>query len=1436
MRKILFIPIFLFIFLFGACGSGSEKPSKKLIAKVCSSKDDCPDGMVCSEGYCFKVILPCNSDDDCKSLKCDKDSGYCVACLKDGDCPAGYICQNNDCLPEKKNCKNDDDCQGAEKPFCSSAGLCEWSCKADADCKVDESCEKHECQKKPNGCKRDEDCKGAEKPFCSSAGLCEWECKADTDCKADESCEKHECKAKSNGCKRDEDCKGAAKPFCSSAGLCEWECKADADCKADEMCEKHECKAKSNGCKRDEDCKGAAKPFCSSAGLCEWECKADADCQANEVCSNHECKAIASGCFSNKDCKDPAKGICDSSSGNCVGCLNNGDCKDPAKGICDTKAKVCVACLSDKDCHGVKCVKNVCLTKCRRDADCPVILPRCERSSGRCVECFLHRDCLNSSKGHYCDLRKHRCIECTTDRHCASAKKQYCSNAGKCEWECRMSKNCPSSKPYCVNHVCAGAPKKIRKLGETCQLKNPLDAGYNDCLPNLKCFNNHCHKPCMSDSDCSQPQLCLLSAHLCFDQCSPSRGKMSSDCSGLYYCQATREKPLAPGYCHPLRPWSYGSKKLGERCRGAVLDDNCEETEKLYCTQYFGWGTCVKACDPRKTKNGSNPDCSATEECIVDIQYSPLGGKCLGKPSRGLGETCNIIDKRCKTNLVCYGSICHQSCRSNTQCKSSEICETSTHACLPKCDPNKGQMSNDCKGLNYCYTRGSNSYCRPLPPRIKGKLPLNFICTGSTLFNKACDGSKDYFCDSFQHRCRQACDPRKNKMDGSNDKCQKNEICKVNITSHLGGECVSKGTQKLGEFCDNFYKRCQRGLSCFRKSCHKYCTSDAQCASGQICNKYYKSCVTKCDLTKGQMSDDCKGLYYCSREYVNKKNIDVCIHLPAAGRGSRQLGDSCFNTSRLRCDSSKKLMCSSSRGVCIRACDPRKTGANSDCSPNEICLVDVRYSFLGGRCVPKGTQKEGEICDDKNKRCVSGLSCYEGHCRKHCSSTVRCSSSQVCLQTSKVCLPKCDRRKGQMTSDCPGHFYCRAISSTAGYCKALPPFQNGPKKLGEKCELYNSRHHCSGSQNLFCLGRLSGICRKACDPRHKGNNSNSNCSSTEVCIENVQFSPLGGECVPQPTQKLGEPCDAFKHCKFGLTCWNKFCYKQCGRNNICSAMGEFCALPYNICLKHCSLSKGVLSKDCPQQYYCASNHYSYWRKNYCQHLPLPLQGSRKVGEPCSNYQRTFFCDGKAGYYCSNKIHVCAKACDPRQNSNGSNSACSLNEECVVDADSSFLGGGCWPKPSQKLGEPCDGMILRCKSGLKCFYGYCYKTCSSSSSCGNGQTCIAPPGACFVQCNPKNGVISNDCKGLNYCHKEKTQSFCLKLPPKELGHNKLGEKCIFRSRNPAFLCDGSKDLFCSANRCHKACDPRQIQHGRNLKCFKNQICRVDINSPLGGKCY
>ncbi len=1333
-------------------------------------------------------------------------------CQTDSDCAQGMFCSSGHCVIVK-TCKQKSDCP--EKQQCDTkSGHC-VDCLKDADCPKGKSCLHNQCQEPLSDCKTDDDCKGEAKPFCSDAGKCEWECKADGDCQADEHCEKHECKAKSGGCKTDDDCKGEAKPFCSDAGKCEWECKADGDCQADERCEKHECKAKPSGCSSNKDCKDPAKPICDfSTGNCV-------------------------GCLSDGDCKDPAKGICDAKAKVCVGCLSNVDCKDPAKSICDVKGKVCVGCLSDKDCHGFKCVKNVCLTKCRRDGDCPVERPYCEKSSGYCVECFLHRDCLNSSKGHYCDSRKHQCIECTTDSHCASAKKKYCSNAGKCEWECRMSKNCPSSKPYCVNHVCVGQRQKIRKLGETCQLKNPLDAGYNDCLPNLKCFNNRCHKPCLNDKDCPQPQLCLMRYHLCFEQCLPSRGKMSNDCKGLYYCQATTEKPLAPGYCRPLQSWTYGPKKLGESCRGNSSTESCDGKAKLYCTSYYGRGNCVKACDPRKTKNGSNPDCSATEECIEDAQYSPLGGKCLGKRTRGLGESCNSTDKRCKTNLVCYGFICHQSCRSNTQCKSSEICETLAHACLPKCDPKKGLMSNDCKGLNYCYTRGSNSYCRPLPPRLNGKRKLNDSCfIHSSHLTFACDGSKDYFCDENRHRCRQACDPRKNKADGSNDKCQKNEFCKVNITSHLGGECVPKGTQKLGEFCDNFSKYCQRGLSCYRNYCQKSCSSDAQCSSGEICNTRYHVCFTKCDIKKGQMSDDCKGLYYCSREYINRKTIEVCIHLRLAGRGSQKLGESCYIAGSRSCDGSKKLMCSSSRGVCLKACDPRKTGANSDCSSNEICLVDVRYSFLGGRCVSKGTQKEGDSCNATTKRCVSGLTCYEGYCRKNCTSSNQCSSSQVCLTSRKVCLSKCDPRKGKMSSDCPGRFYCQAISSTAGYCKPLPSPQNGSRKLGERCSRYDSRLYCSASNDLFCLGRFSGTCHKACDPRlNKKDNSNINCFSREICVENVQYSHLGGECLPKPTQNLGDPCDYNKRCKSGLECWNKFCYKRCSSGYSC-ASGEICDKQSNICFKNCQLSHGVISNDCPGRYYCSKQRINRQFRDVCRHLAAQLQGPKKLGESCTTYSSSSYCDGKAGYFCASYRGSCAKACDPRKNSNGTNSSCSSGEECVVEINYSFLGGRCLPKATRKLGESCNSTTSRCLAGLKCLYGYCYKACSSSAQCTSSQICGTIKGACFAKCDPSKGVMSNDCKGLNYCYSLGAQSYCHPLPPKTKGTAKLGGFCDpYHPSDARHICDGSQDLFCSTtHRCVKACDPRQNQGTKNPNCASNQICVTNVRySPLGGEC-
>lgn len=797
------------------------------------------------------------------------------------------------------------------------------------------------------------------------------------------------------------------------------------------------------------------------------------------------------------------------------------------------------------------------------------------------------------------------------------------------------------------------------------------------------------------------------------------------------------------------------SGKCEDKPTGCKDDTGCKSGE--VCEQ----GTCK----PKATGCKDDSECGTDKVC--------KNGKCEDKPTTGCKD-----DSECGTGKVCKNGKCEDKatgCKDDAECGTGKVCKNGTcedkaTGCKDDTECGTGKVCKNgtcedkttgCKDDAEC---GANKVCKNgkcedkvVGPGCGGKAPckadeLCFNQDRCIAKRKTCKDDKDCGADSLcaeaggKKFCVVKCDPttNKSKEDLSNAKCYGGWgwCLSVSRTNPKAGACTppQSKTRKKGESCSKFatpekpeYHACEDKLECFQ----------GKCQDG-------------CDPSKGQSTNPvCKEGFFCNGQGTR----GVCAALPTKKQGTKKIGEACSNVTKERfCDGDKGLFCNYPK--CAKACDPRKgKDGNTACGANEECIEETSYSFLGGVCLAKASKKEGETCNSTDQRCLSGLNCHFGRCGKACDGKKPqpdvCGADSWCYTTGDICVKKCDPQDGvTANAKCAVGHFCRSSTTTykPGYCRPLPGFKQGTKQLNEACSSLTANLLCDGAKKLYCY-TSSKTCQKACDFR-KGATSNPGCSAGEECTESIT-SPLGGVCLPQASQKLGEVCNSTdKRCTAQLKCDLGHCAKVCDSKkpqpDVCAAT-EFCNTT-NTCRTKCDPKKGVVGNTaCSAGQYCRGVTAGTAKPGYCSYLPKKTTGTKKAGETCSTSDPKEFCDGSAELTCFQT--KCVKACDPSKGKTG-NPNCSAQDECTETVTSSHLGGSCIPKPNQKENEECDGAIKRCQSGLTCItFGtkaFCQKDCDpkKTGECAAGYKCEALQGggAVCIKTLQKIRKLYEECGG------------------------------------------------------------------------------------------
>jgi hypothetical protein len=269
-------------------------------SKECTSDPECPNAMVCENGYCFgtgnlSFGEVCEVHTDCATAYCvefQKDKKCTLPCGKNGGtCPSGSQClQDLVCVPpgprpNGATCYSPDQCVGTYCEDLKCTQPCSWGCPPDTTC-VDGFCAGPAAG---GNCANGAECPG--ELFCmiptgKAAGSCEWACNptTETGCPETRLCQwwwdtKFEkvsgtCRIPNDGAKLGESCEDK---------LCEVDLVCTLGYGTTKTCH-HDCKLKANnlGCQIGQDCIDLGISGDPLRGACGWPDQPEPDPQPPE--------------------------------------------------------------------------------------------------------------------------------------------------------------------------------------------------------------------------------------------------------------------------------------------------------------------------------------------------------------------------------------------------------------------------------------------------------------------------------------------------------------------------------------------------------------------------------------------------------------------------------------------------------------------------------------------------------------------------------------------------------------------------------------------------------------------------------------------------------------------------------------------------------------------------------------------------------------------------------------------------------------------------------------------------------------------------------------------------------------------------------------------------------------------------------------------------
>jgi len=330
-------------------------------------------------------------------------------------------------------------------------------------------------------------------------------------------------------------------------------------------------------------------------------------------------------------------------------CRFDADCPGDERCV-DHACVASMKCEGDGDCFlGEICIGGACLPGCQSNRDCPAgftCLPN-EGDNGVCAQCLQDTHC---NPGFICE--GHQCIPgCRQDGDCPAG--QFCKNS-QCRSGCTTDADC--SEGFCDpgSHECVD-----------CLLSD-------DCPAGQDCQQGRCVTGCVTDAGCPSGQVCR--SNVCVTTCTTKQ-----DCAPPACVCADGVCVLPPAVCE-----SEDDCCMGYQCNSGICVDG-------FCACVSD-DECIDPDLPRCV------DCECLPECIQDLDCPLPGQVCVANHCQNpactiescpVGQWCDPADGQCK-----------RGCDQDQDCQHPEICDLSSHKCIPP----------DCCG-GLCHL---NEYCDPL--------------------------------------------------------------------------------------------------------------------------------------------------------------------------------------------------------------------------------------------------------------------------------------------------------------------------------------------------------------------------------------------------------------------------------------------------------------------------------------------------------------------------------------------------------------------------------------------------------------------------------------------------------------------------------------------------------------------------------------------------
>gem|GEM_PF-3144323 len=501
--------------------------------------------------------------------------------------------------------------------------------------------------------------------------------------------------------------------------------------------------------------------------------------------------------------------------------------------------------------------------------------------------------------------------------------------------------------------------------------------------------------------------------------------------------------------------------------------------------------------------------------------------------------------------------------------------------CVKSCGQQFGGAGSCPKGT-YCYKANANpqaGVCLKYTEKVKDGSP----CAGKNI--GGCD--KNQFCiaqgenDPYAY-CATVC-----KGDAD---CDKGLFC---YKYGAQGICQKYGTKKVGQSCAGDRWGCAQGLGCHGGNqasavCAPQCVNDATCTSlgsdlfkSSYCAKGPNSPTGICIPTgKKKTGDDCsKDPYACEQGSFCVGGTDVynpdakCQKICKQGNTTDtcDAGTKCiaYNKWTSLCQvegkSGQGQVCKGGNDckagffclgpgkaqVCMQMCEKgAKSGSKLACPASSWC--NQNNANATGFCIPHGTAKVGDKCQDKPWTCPSGSFCQDwGQ-----------SKDAVCIKT---CNPL---KSGGPDQKCPAGNACKDFGQAGKYC-----MKSGGLKQGESCS--KDATACAGDH--FCMHKNSphATCVKQCG-------KDADCKTGHWCSK----GKFGGYCLAIGTLKKNESCYQKPYgCGKGLLCLGdalnnpgSFCGIGCSGFASACAKDEKCEYfggGQSWCVKYGKLKHGV---------------------------------------------------------------------------------------------------------------------------------------------------------------------------------------------------------------------------------------------------------------------